>query len=65
MNTQELNQLLEKLEITEDISELSIRDINAAFRKQVKKSHLDKVGKEKLAECQELLAAYKNLRIIS
>ena len=62
MNSQELKQLLEKLEITEDISELSIREINAAFRKQVKKSHPDKVGLEKTAECQDLIAAYKKLK---
>ena len=61
---QDIVQLLREIGIEKDKDEVTIRDVNAAFRKQVKKIHSDKAGGEKTAICQELVALYKKLKEI-
>ena len=46
MNSQELSELLCNLEIEDDISNVTIRDINIAFRRMKLKVHPDKADDE-------------------
>ena len=62
MNNQEINLLLKELGIEQDISNVSVRDVNVAFRKLAKVMHPDKAGGEKTAQFQELLATYNKLK---
>ena len=59
MNSQELSELLSVLEICGDIDNVSIRDINIAFRKLPLVMHPDKASGE---EKEEKTAAFKKLR---
>ena len=58
----ELKRFLEVLEIDEDITNVSVKPINKAFRKLAKVTHPDKVGDEKTSVFQALLYAYDNLK---
>ena len=60
MNTETANRLLKTLEIDRDISEVTIRDINVAFRKLALKFHPDK-GVE--SEKQKRTVAFTELRL--
>ena len=50
------------LNIKDDISGISLRDINVAFRKLAKVIHPDKAGDETTAAFQQLLDAYHKLQ---
>ena len=59
MNYQELSELLSVLGISDDIQNVTTRDINVAFRKQAPKVHPDKASEE---EKEEKTEAFKKLR---
>ena len=62
MNNTELNKLLLVLNIVKDITDISLKEVNNAFRKQVKLIHPDKSGDENTEKCQRLIDAYKKLK---
>ena len=66
MNSQELSELLSVLEIKDDISNVTIRDINIAFRRIALVVHPDKADdedKEKKTEAfKRLRSAYEKLK---
>ena len=62
MIKEELNKHLVAIGIHEDIDEVNIKNVNAAFRKLAKKFHPDKAGDEKTAIFQRVKAAYDKLK---
>ena len=58
----ELKRFLGVLKIYNDITKVSVKDVNKAFRKLAKVTHPDKVGDEKTSVFQALLYAYDNLK---
>ena len=62
MNNIELNKLLLVLKIEKDITNVSLKEVNSAFRRQVKVTHPDRSGDENTAKCQILLDAYGKLK---
>ena len=61
MNNELINELLCILGISDDISNVSIRDIRVAFRKKALLLHPDKAGDVKTAAFQKLRSAYEEL----
>ena len=57
MNSQEFKELLEVLEIHAEKSKVTLKDINASFRKLVLKVHPDKVGDDRTAAFLKLKMA--------
>ena len=66
MNDQELSELLSVLEIKDDIKNVTIRNINVAFRRLARQVHPDKASEEQKEEKTEafkkLRAAYEKLK---
>ena len=62
MTNEELKGFLAILEIKEDITGVTSRDLNVSFRKLAKVLHPDKAGDEKTAAFQKLLNAYDALK---
>ena len=62
MNQEELNELLRVLEIQDDVSDVSVRDVKKAFRRLAILLHPDKSGEDKTAAFQRLRAAYEKLK---
>ena len=66
MKNKEFSELLEVLEIHSDKSKITIKEINAAFRRVVLKVHPDKSCEDKearTAEFVKLKAAYEKLKV--
>ena len=59
--TIDFKNLLAILEISKDINDVTIKDINVAFRKLALKLHPDKAGDEKTAAFQKLRNAHQLL----
>ena len=57
----DFKNLLNVLEITKDINEVTVKEINVAFRKLALKLHPDKAGDEKTYAFQELRNAHQLL----
>ena len=57
-----MNELLDVLNITDDISIVNITDVNGAFRRRAKVIHPDKAGDVTTAAFQELVEAYTKLK---
>ena len=57
MNNTELNSLLIILNITQDIADVSFKQVNKAFIGQAKLFHPDKAGDENTARMQAILDA--------
>ena len=56
-----MNQFLLTLYITKDITDVTVKEVNAAFRKLAKVTHPDKSGDDNTAKFQVILEAYKKL----
>ena len=54
----DFKNLLNVLEITKDINEVTVKEINVAFRNLALKLHPDKAGDEKTYAFQELRNAH-------
>ena len=61
MNSQLITELLSILGISEDISNVTVRNIRVAFRKKALLLHPDKAGEMKTAAFQKLRSAYEEL----
>ena len=62
MSNEEVRKLLEVLNIVENISNVTVHDVNKAFRKLAKVTHPDKAGDGKTGDFQRLLNAYDKLK---
>ena len=58
----EVKQLLSLLKIDKDLDNITVKDINVAYRKLAKTIHPDKAGDEKTEAFQDLLQASVKLR---
>ena len=58
----DLQKFLETLEITKGISEISLKDVNTAFRKLALRLHPDKAGEGNTQAFQELVNAHAKLK---
>ena len=59
---EEIKSMFDILNIKEEIFNVTLKDVNQAFRKIVKVTHPDKVGPETTEECQTIIEAYKKLK---
>ena len=58
----DMKTFLETLEITKGISEISLKDVNNAFRRLALKVHPDKAGADNTSAFQELVHANAQLK---
>ena len=61
--TNDVSELLSILKIHEDIANVTLANVNRAFRKQAKLLHPDKAGDSKTEAFKQLLEAYDKLKL--
>ena len=62
LTTEETKSLLEVLGIRDDISNITLSEVNTAFRELAKVTHPDKVGDDSTSKFQALLNAYEKIK---